>query len=94
MVEGDKDMGKTQIVVESIWGREKENVRVAKKERKKVMVEGEGEGEREGGVEEGGGEGEDGVRGNRSHTLSKLEFGLTMWTSLSWVGRNTTKTPS
>ena len=47
MVEGDKDMGKTQIVVESIWGREKENVRVAKKERKKVMVEGEGEGERE-----------------------------------------------
>ena len=94
MVEGDKDMGKTQIVVESIWGREKENVRVEKKERKKVMVEGEGEGEREGGVEEGGGEGEDGVRGNRSHTLSKLEFGLTMWTSLSWVGRNTTKTPS
>ena len=63
MVEGDKDMGKTQIVVESIWGREKENVRVAKKERKKVMVEGEGEGEREGGVEEGGGEGEDGVGG-------------------------------
>ena len=51
MVEGDKDMGKTQIVVESIWGREKENVRVEKKERKKVMVE--GEGEREGGVEEG-----------------------------------------
>ena len=94
MVEGDKDMGKTQIVVESIWGREKENVRVEKKERKKVMVEGEGEGEREGGVEEGGGEGEDGVRGNRSHTLSKSEFGLTMWTSLSWVGRNTTKTPS
>ena len=63
MVEGDKDMGKTQIVVESIWGREKENVRVAKKERKKVMVEGEGKGEREGGVEEGGGEGEDGVGG-------------------------------
>ena len=36
MVEGDKDMGKTQIVVESIWGREKENVRVAKKERMKA----------------------------------------------------------
>ena len=63
VVEGDKDMGKTQIVVESIWGREKENVRVAKKERKKVMVEEEGEGEREGGVEEGGGEDEDGVGG-------------------------------
>ena len=94
MVEGDKDMGKTQIVVESIWGREKENVRVAKKERKKVMVEGEGEGEREGGVEEGGGEGEDGVGGSRSHTLSKSEVGLTMWTPLSWVDRNTTKTPS
>ena len=47
--EGDKDMGKTQTVEESIWGKEKENVRVAKKERKKVMVEGEG------GVEEGGG---------------------------------------
>ena len=75
---------------ESIWGKERERVRVAKKERKKVMVEGEGEG----GVEEGGGEGEDGVRGNRSHTLSKSEFGLTMWTPLSWVDRNTMKTPS
>ena len=38
-------------------GRETEDVRVAKKERRKVMVEGEGEGEGEveGGVEEGGG---------------------------------------
>ena len=57
--EGDKDMGKTQTVEESIRGKEREDVRVAKKERKKVMVEGEGEGED--GVEEGGGEGEDGV---------------------------------
>ena len=32
--EGGKDMGKTQTVEESIWGRKKENVRVAKKERK------------------------------------------------------------
>ena len=57
--EGDKDMGKARTVEESIWRKERENVRVAKKERKKVMVEGEGEGE--GGVEEWGGEGEDGV---------------------------------
>ena len=55
--EGDKDMGKARTVEESIWRKERENVRVAKKERKKVMVEGEGEG----GVEEWGGEGEDGV---------------------------------
>ena len=34
--EWDKDMGKTQTVEESIWGREKENVRVAKKERMKA----------------------------------------------------------
>ena len=53
--EGDKDMGKARTVEESIWRKERENVRVAKKERKKVMVEGEG------GVEEWGGEGEDGV---------------------------------
>ena len=49
--EGGKDMRKTQNVEESIWERKKENVTVAKKERKKMMVEGEGEG----GVEEGGG---------------------------------------
>ena len=53
--EWDKDMGKTQTVEESKRGREKEDVRVAKKERRKVRVEGEGEGEVEGGVEEGGG---------------------------------------
>ena len=55
--EWKKDMGKTQTMEESIRGREKENVRVAKKERKKVMVKGEGEG----GVEEGGVEGKAGV---------------------------------
>ena len=38
--EWKKDMGKTQTMEESIRGRGKENVRVAKKERKKVMVEG------------------------------------------------------
>ena len=32
--EGDKDMGKTRTVEESIRGKERENVRVAKKERK------------------------------------------------------------
>ena len=67
--EGDKDMGKTRTVEESIRGKERENVRVAKKDRKKVMVEGDGRGG--GGVEEWGGEGEDGVgegvRGSRSH---------------------------
>ena len=52
-------MGKAQTVEESIWGRERENVRMAKKERKKVMVEGEGEGK--------GGVGEGGVRGSKSH---------------------------
>ena len=35
VVEGDKDMGKTQIVVESIWGREKENVRVEKRKERR-----------------------------------------------------------
>ena len=64
--EGDKDMGKTRTVEESIRGKERENVRVAKKERKKVTVEGDGRGE--GGVEErvrmGWGRG---VRGTRSH---------------------------
>ena len=55
--EWDKDMEKTQTVEGSKRGREKEDVRVAKKERRKVMVEGGGEGELEGGVEEvGGGE--------------------------------------
>ena len=49
MEEVDKDIGKTQIVEESME-REEEYVRVAKKEKKVVMVEGEGEGE----VEEGG----------------------------------------
>ena len=53
--EGGKDMGKTQTVEESKRGRDKEDVRVAKKEGRKVMVEGGGEGEVEGGVEEGGG---------------------------------------
>ena len=57
--EGDKDMGKTRIVEESIRGKERENVRVAKKDRKKVTVEGDGRGG--GGVEEWGGEGEHGV---------------------------------
>ena len=60
--EGGKDMRKTQNVEESIWERKKENVTVAKKERKKMMVEGEGEV----GVEEWGGEGEEGVGGSRS----------------------------
>ena len=41
--EGDKDMGIARTVEESRWGKERERVRVAKKERKKVMVEGEGE---------------------------------------------------
>ena len=54
---GDKDMGKAQNVEESIWGRGKKNVRVAKKERKKIEAAGEGEGEGGDGVEEGGGEG-------------------------------------
>ena len=49
MEEVDKDIGKTQIVEESME-REEEYVRVAKKEKKVVMVEGDGEGE----VEEGG----------------------------------------
>ena len=49
MEEVDKDMGKTQIVEETME-REVEYVRAAKKEKKMVMVEGEGEGE----VEEGG----------------------------------------
>ena len=73
--EWKKDMGKTQTMEESIRGRGKENVRVAKKERKKVMAE------EEGGVEEGGVEGEAGVgegvggskthgRGERKHKLS------------------------
>ena len=44
---GDKDMGKAQNVEESIWGRGKKNVRVAKKERKKIEAAGEGR-EREG----------------------------------------------
>ena len=38
--EWDKDMEKTQTVEGSKRGREKEDVRVAKKERRKVMVEG------------------------------------------------------
>ena len=54
---GDKDMGKAQNMEESIWGRGKKNVRVAKKERKKIEAVGEGEGEGGDGVEEGGGEG-------------------------------------
>ena len=54
---GDKDMGKAQNVEESIWGRGKKNVWVAKKERKKIEAAGEGEGEGGDGVEEGGGEG-------------------------------------
>ena len=63
--EGDKDMGKTRTVEESIRGKERENVRVAKKDRKKVTVEGDGRGG--GGVERvrmGWGRG---VRGSRSH---------------------------
>ena len=47
--EGDKDMGKTRTVEESIRGKERENVRVAKKDRKKVTIEGDGRGG--GGVE-------------------------------------------
>ena len=61
--EWDKDMGKTQTMEESKRARETEYVRVAKKERRKVMVEGGGEGES--GVEEGGGEGEAGVGGSK-----------------------------
>ena len=57
-------MGKTQTVEENIWERKKENVRVAKEERKKMMVEGEGEV----GVKEWGGEGEEGVGGSRSRS--------------------------
>ena len=70
--EGGKDMRKTQNVEESIWERKKENVRVAKKEKKKMMVEGEGEG----GVEEWGGEGEEGVGGSRSrsHFREKVDI--------------------
>ena len=70
--EWDKDMGKTQTMEESIWERKKENVRVAKKEKKKMMVEGEGEG----GVEEWGGEGEEGVGGSRSrsHFREKVDI--------------------
>ena len=49
MEEGDRDMEKTQTVEESMENGE-EYVRVAKKEKKMLMVEGEGEGE----VEEGG----------------------------------------
>ena len=63
--EWDKDMEKTQTVEGSKRGREKEDVRVAKKERRKVMVEGGGEGD--GGVEEGGGEGEAGGGGSKIH---------------------------
>ena len=66
--EGGKDMGKTQTVEESIWERKKENVRVAKKEKKKMMVEGEGEG----GVEEWGGEDEEGV-GERGWGGARVE---------------------
>ena len=33
--EGDKDMGKAQTMEESIWGREKENVRVAKRKERR-----------------------------------------------------------
>ena len=40
--EGDKDMRKARTVEESIRGKERENVRVAKKDRKKVTVEGDG----------------------------------------------------
>ena len=58
MIEGgDKDMGKAQNMEESIWGRGKKNVRVAKKEREKIEAAGETEGEGGDGVEEGGGEG-------------------------------------
>ena len=45
--EGDKDMGIARTVEESIWGKERERVRVAKKERKKIEAAGEGR-EREG----------------------------------------------
>ena len=38
--EWDKDMGKTQTMEERKRGRETEDVSVAKKERRKVMVEG------------------------------------------------------
>ena len=69
--EGDKDMGIAWIVEESIWGKERERVRVAKKERKKVMVEGEGER-----VEEGGGEAEDGVgEGGEEETFQLIFLG-------------------
>ena len=44
--EGDKDMGIARTVEESRWGKERERVRLAKKERNKVMVEGEGRVER------------------------------------------------
>ena len=54
---GDKDMGKAQNMEESIWGRGKKNVRVAKKEREKIEAAGEREGEGGDGVDEGGGEG-------------------------------------
>ena len=47
--EGDKDMGKIRTVEESIRGKERENVRVAKEDRKNVTVEGDGRGG--GGVE-------------------------------------------
>ena len=76
--EGGKDMGKTQTVEESIWERKKENVTVAKKERKKMMVEGEGEG----GVEEWGGECEEGVGGSRSR--SHFRYGY--WTCSFFIG--------
>ena len=68
---GDKDMGKAQNVEESIWGRGKKNVRVAKKERKKIEAAGEGR-EREGmgwrrGVERVRMWWGRGMRGSRSH---------------------------
>ena len=40
MEEGDRDIGKTQTVEESIEEREEEYVRVAREEKKMVMVEG------------------------------------------------------
>ena len=66
-------MGKTRTVEESIRGKERENMRVAKKDRKKVTVEGDGRGG--GGVEEWGGEGEDGVGDNSPSSFYQQGWG-------------------